>query len=131
RVLGARRTILVFASGHLVATLATQVPVAVLIGLGSLGRGWADILDFGVSYGLLTATGVLLAMLTRRRRWVGLLVTPAAVASWLALDPGVTSAGHLVALNVGLLWWPWLTRRGLTGTLPGWPRRPFPATAPP
>src|SRR5215212_5583341 len=66
RVVGGRWTALVFVSGHLVATLATEVPVAILIRLGDLGRQWATVLDVGVSYGLYTTLGVLFGLLAAR-----------------------------------------------------------------
>src|SRR5262249_33086701 len=117
RVVGGRWTALVFASGHVIATLATQLPVALLIRFGHLGRSWADVIDVGVSYGLYTPGGMLLGMLVPRRRLLLLLLTEAGSIAWFAAAPDVSGAGHLIALNLGLLWWRWLAGRGLLGAL--------------
>ncbi len=119
RAVGARWTALVFASGHVIATLATQLPVAVMISLGWLGRGWSDVLDVGVSYGLFATGGALLGMLIPRWRLVGLVAAEATALVGLALEHDVAGPGHLIALNIGLLWWRWLAGRGLSGTMRG------------
>jgi hypothetical protein len=117
RAVGGRWTALVFLSGHLIATLATEIPVAILLWLGDLGRQWATVLDVGVSYGLYTTLGVLFGLLAGRWRWTGLAVAECGTLCWLALTRDMTGAGHLIALNLGLLWWRWLHRRGMSGTL--------------
>src|SRR5262249_31666673 len=127
RVVGGRWTALVFASGHVIATLATQLPVALLIRLGHLGRSWADVVDVGVSCGLSTTGGMVLGMLVPRWRLPLLLLAEAGSIAWFAAAPEVAGAGHLVALNLGLLWWRWLAGRGLLGRLSR--RSPGPAAA--
>lgn len=121
RTVGARWTALVFASGHLLATLLTELPVAILLWLGHLGQQWETVLDVGVSYGVATTMGAALGLLLPRWRWPIL----AAIEAWtllvLALHPDMTSAGHLIALNLGLLWWPLLSRRKVLGSIRPWP----------
>lgn len=123
RAVGGRWTAMVFVSGHLIATLATQLPVALLIWLGGLGRQWENVLDVGVSYGLYTTGGVLLGLLAPRWRWIWLAVAECGTVVWLAIAHDPTGAGHLIALNFGLLWWRWLDRRGVFGTLRPWASR--------
>jgi len=120
RAVGGRWTALVFVSGHLVATLATQLPLALLIWLGKLGRQWENVLDVGVSYGLYTTLGVLLGLLVARWRWIWLAVAEGGTLVWLAAERDLTGVGHLIALNLGLLWWRWLYRRGVFGTVRPW-----------
>jgi hypothetical protein len=100
RRIGAGWTCAVFASGHVLATLATELPVMGVIAAGWLPGGrW---LDIGVSYGFLATAGALVPVLARRFR---------------------AAAGHLIAAHIGMLCWSgWLRRHGFTGTLPRPPR---------
>jgi hypothetical protein len=125
RTVGTWWTAVVFASGHLLATLLTEVPVAILLWLGHLGQQWETVLDVGVSYGVATTFGALLGLLIPRWRWPGLLMAEFWTVLVLVLHPDMTSAGHLIALNLGLLWWPWLARREVLGSL-----RPLPLQQP-
>jgi hypothetical protein len=129
RAVGGRWTAMVFVSGHLFATLATQLPVALLIWLGELGRQWDSVLDVGVSYGVYTTGGVLVGLLVPRWRWIWLAIAEGGTLLWLALAHDLTGAGHLIALNLGLLWWRWLDRRGVFGTLRPWAPLRFAAAA--
>lgn len=125
RAVGTWWTALVFLSGHLLATLATEVPVAVLLWLGDLGRQWETVLDVGVSYGVATTFGALLGLLVPRWRWPSLVAAECWVLLVLGVVHDMTSVGHVIALNLGLLWWPWLARRGVLGSI-----RPLPAQQP-
>jgi hypothetical protein len=129
RAVGGRWTAMVFLSGHLLATLLTEVPIAIMIWLGHLGRQWATVLDVGVSYGLFTTLGVLLGLLVPRARWIGLAVVEAGALLWLALDRDLDGVGHLIAINLGLLWWRWLAGRGVFGTIAVWSPLRRPATS--
>jgi hypothetical protein len=124
RRVGAGWTFAVFASGHVIATLATELPV-----MWALSRGWlptadAHWLDIGVSYGFFATAGAMVPILHRRvRGWVVLLIEVCILVIYVTDDPGsllavVTLAGHLIAAHIGMLGWqPWLRRRGLVGTL--------------
>jgi hypothetical protein len=120
RVLGGKWTAVVFASGHLLATLATEIPVAVLLWLGHLSRQWETVLDVGVSYGVATTFGALLGLLVPRWRWPLLAFTELWLLLDVALQHDLASAGHVIALNLGLLWWPFLGRRNALGSLRPW-----------
>jgi hypothetical protein len=118
RRIGSWRTVGVFASGHVVATLATELPIMVAIHLGTLPRTDAHWLDIGVSYGFFTTAGALVFLLTgRARRWALLTMELFIVLFYLTDDPNtletvVTLVGHTIAAHFGLFTWgPWLRRR--------------------
>jgi hypothetical protein len=130
RRIGTRWTILIFASGHVLATLATELPVLVAVHTHLLPWVDAHLLDVGVSYGFFAVAGALSILLpTPARWWVLGLLNASIVAIYLEMDPGsadalVTVAGHVLSLYIGMLGWlPWLRRRGLVSSLrlPPWP----------
>ncbi|WP_410587121.1 rhomboid-like protein [Amycolatopsis sp. lyj-23] len=127
RRFGARRTALVFFAGHIVATLATELPVMALINAHVLPNSAGHWLDIGVSYGFFTTAGALVFLLPGRVRLAALAATEAFIAAiWLSDDPAsldsvVTLLGHAFAAHFGLLvCGPWL-REGI--------RRPSPDSA--
>ncbi|WAL63731.1 hypothetical protein ORV05_22335 [Amycolatopsis cynarae] len=124
RRVGAGWTFAVFASGHILATLATELPVMAALSAGTLPAADARWLDIGVSYGFFATAGALVPIVERRfRRWVATGIFAFILVIYLTDEPGsllsiVTVAGHLIAALIGMLAWkPWLRRRGLTGTL--------------
>ncbi len=124
RRIGSWWTALVFASGHVLATLATELPVLWAIKAHLLPHNDGHLLDIGVSYGLAATAGAMLLLLTAPARWwaTGALVA-AILAAYLYMgladtDSIVTTAGHLTAGAIGMLgWYPWLRKRGLIGSL--------------
>jgi hypothetical protein len=114
--LGMARAISIFVSGHLTATLLTEGGVWIGIRDGLLPAGERRQIDVGVSYGLMACTGAVIALAPRRLR----LPLVVMVAGWtlesLVSDPDMTSAGHAIALLVGLAWWPVLD----AGCFGGW-----------
>ncbi|WP_200834524.1 rhomboid-like protein [Amycolatopsis alkalitolerans] len=124
RRVGAGWTFAVFASGHVLATLATELPVMVALRQGWLPAADGRWLDIGVSYGFFATAGAMVPILAKRLRLVAVAVIEVLiVVIYLTDDPGsllsiVTVAGHAIAAHIGMLgWWPWLRRRGLAGTL--------------
>lgn len=124
RRVGAGWTFAVFASGHVLATLATELPVMVALRHGWLPAADGHWLDIGVSYGFFATAGALVPVLHKRlRAAVVMLLELVIVVIYLTDDPGsllsvVTVAGHAIALHIGMIGWlPWLRRRGLVGTL--------------
>jgi hypothetical protein len=118
RRFGARRTALVFFSGHIVATLATELPVMALISAHVLPNSAGHWLDIGVSYGFFTTAGALVFLLPGRARLLALAAMEAFIAAiWLSDDPAaldsvVTLLGHAFAAHFGLLvCGPWLRER--------------------
>lgn len=115
RVLGAGRTAVIFVSGHVLATLLTEVPIALSIEAGWLPHSAAYRLDFGVSYGVATCIIALAGIARGRARVAVLTLTVIALVTSIVLDPDMTEAGHGVACLVGFGWWWWLASRGLLG----------------
>jgi rhomboid family protein len=111
RRFGARRAATVFFSGHVLATLVTELPVMALISAHVLPDSAGHWLDIGVSYGFFTTAGALVFLLRGRTRLVALAVLAAFVAViWLGDDPAslgsvVTLLGHTFAAHFGLLFW--------------------------
>ncbi|MFD0446322.1 rhomboid-like protein [Streptomyces indonesiensis] len=68
RRLGGVRTAAVFLLGHVLATLLTEVPVAVSVAAGHLPDSSLRRLDYGVSYGLIACAAALAGLLSPRRR---------------------------------------------------------------
>jgi hypothetical protein len=124
RRIGARWTALVFASGHVLATLVTEVPVLWATRAHLLPHDDAHLLDVGVSYGFYASAGALLLLLRGPARWwlLGLLNVSILL---IYLDMGLTDAdsvvtalGHGTALYIGMIGWqPMLRRRGLIGSV--------------
>lgn len=130
RRVGAGWTFAVFVSGHVVATLATELPVMIALRHGWLPAEDGHWLDIGVSYGFFATAGAMVPVLAKRFRLAAVAVIELLiVVIYLTDDPGsllsiVTVAGHAIAAHIGILgWWPWLRRRGLVGTLRFTPRR--------
>jgi hypothetical protein len=111
RRFGARRTAVVFFSGHVVATLATEVPIMALISWHVLGQSAGKWLDIGVSYGFFTTAGALVFLLRGRARLAALALLEAFIAliyltdEPASLDSIVTLLGHACAAHFGLLFW--------------------------
>jgi hypothetical protein len=129
RRIGARWTVLVFASGHVTATLATELPVLWAVRTHLLPLVDATLVDVGVSYGFFAAAGALVLMLpTPIRWWVLGVLNIGILGFYLSDDPTtaesvVTVFGHALSLYIGMLGWlPLLRRRELVGSLrlPGW-----------
>lgn len=132
RRIGSWWTALIFASGHVLATLATELPVLWAIKAHWLPHNDAHLLDIGVSYGLAATAGALLLLLAAPARWWATSALVAAIlAAYLYMGLGdtdsiVTTAGHLTAGAIGMLgWYRWLRKRGLIGSLrlPSWRTR--------
>ncbi|MDQ6650948.1 MAG: hypothetical protein M3Z02_12650 [Actinomycetota bacterium] len=118
---GAAQVLLVFACGHVLATLATELPVAYAVGHHLLPVAAAHRLDVGVSYGFYAALGSCLLLVRPRVRAALLVAAGAVVLVPLALDLDLTTTGHLLALACGLACAPLLRQRGNGAAAP---RRP-------
>ncbi|MFQ6397290.1 rhomboid-like protein [Nocardia sp. KC 131] len=103
RWLGTGRWILLFATGHIGATLLTVTAISRLIDRGVIPTRVAVAADVGTSYGF-TAVLTAMAFLFRgkvRVLWLGLILVTLATA--LAVGPTFTDYGHLCAALIGLL----------------------------
>lgn len=124
RRVGALWTVLVFASGHVLASLATELPVLWAVRSHLLPPVDAHLVDVGVSYGFFaTAGALLLTVPTPVRWWLLATLNCCIVAIYLGsgptrIDAVVTVAGHALALHTGMVGWaPWARRHGLVGSL--------------
>jgi uncharacterized membrane protein len=106
RWLGTRRWGVVFAAGHVLATLGTALGLWVAIRYGWAPQRLVDGVDVGVSYGFAAVAACFSYRLPGPWRWrwaVGLLLI---AATALLVDRTFTDAGHLLALCVGLACYP-------------------------
>ena len=117
RRIGGLRTAGVFLLGHVLATLATEVPVGLAVLVGHLPDSSLHRLDYGVSFGVAASVGALTGLLTPWLRWPLL----AAFGGMLLLDllaftDPMTNWGHLISLAIGVATWPvtrgWYRARG-------------------
>lgn len=110
RRLGSRRTVEIFAVGHVGATLVTAAGLWVALRFDAVERSVVHARDVGVSYGLFAVAGALTSTLAPsvRRRYASLLV--ATLVGIFAVAPSFTNAGHAVALLLGLACTPLLAR---------------------
>ncbi|MEV0635026.1 rhomboid-like protein [Streptomyces sp. NPDC050619] len=108
---GGARTACVFLLGHVLATLATEVPVGLGVLVGHLPDSSLHRLDYGVSFGVAACVGALAGLLTPWLRWPLLAVFGGMlVLDLLAFTDPMTSYGHLISLGIGVATWPAVRR---------------------
>ncbi|MFD9908057.1 rhomboid-like protein [Streptomyces sp. NPDC059063] len=116
RRVGSLRAAGVFVLGHVVATLATEIPVGLSVLAGHLPGSSLHRLDYGISFGVAASVGALAGVLTPWLRWVLLAGFGAMLVDDLvAFTDPMTNWGHLLAFAVGVATWPLLrggARRG-------------------
>lgn len=111
RRIGGRHTAVVFLLGHVLATLATEIPVGASVLTGGLPGTSLHRLDYGISFGVAASVGALAALLPWWSRWPLLLAF-----GWMLLDDlmaftdPMTNWGHLIALAIGIATWPVVRR---------------------
>ncbi|MEU8750812.1 rhomboid-like protein [Streptomyces chartreusis] len=111
RRIGGARTAVVFLLGHVLATLATEVPVGLAVLAGHLPDSSLHRLDYGVSFGVATSIGALAGLLRPWLGWPVLAIFGALlVQDLLGFADPLTGWGHLIALIIGVGLWP-LVRR--------------------
>ncbi|MGA4839642.1 rhomboid-like protein [Streptomyces sp. G45] len=109
RRVGSVRAAGVFVLGHVVATLATEIPVGLSVLAGHLPGSSLHRLDYGISFGVAASVGALAGVLTPWLRWVLLAGFGAMlVDDLIAFYDPMTNWGHLLALAVGVTTWPLL-----------------------
>ncbi|GAA5701503.1 hypothetical protein Save01_02315 [Streptomyces avermitilis] len=108
---GGRRTAGVFLLGHVLATLATEVPVGFAVLAGHLPGSSLHRLDYGISFGVAACVGALAGLLTPWPRCTILVVFGGSLVADLVefADP-MTDWGHLMALSIGVGMWPVVRR---------------------
>ncbi|MGJ5891177.1 rhomboid-like protein [Streptomyces niveiscabiei] len=115
RRIGGPRTALVFLAGHVVATLATELPVGFAVLVGELPDSSLHRFDYGISFGVAASLGAVTGLLRPWVRWPVLVLFGGTLLQDLVnmTDP-VSNWGHLIALGVGVGMWRWV-RRWSTG----------------
>lgn len=111
RRVGVRWTVLVFLSGHVLATVLTEVPIGGAIWLGWVPLTAARRMDVGVSYGMYAVVAAYAGLQSTSRRRLVTLAVVAVVAVPLVRSHDMTSVGHALSVLIGLSWWPALSRR--------------------
>jgi hypothetical protein len=107
RRVGGVRTAVVFLLGHLLATLATEVPVGLAVLAGRLPDSSLHRLDYGISFGVAACVGALAGLLRPWLRWSLLAAFGALLLQdLLAFTDPMTNWGHLIALAIGVAAWP-------------------------
>ena len=101
RRLGSGRTTLVFAAGHVGATLLTAAGLWVALRVDLVERSVVNARDVGPSYGFFAVAALMTAFVDRRLRtfYVAGLVILLVVT--LAVSQTFTDVGHLLALLIG------------------------------
>ncbi|USQ83444.1 hypothetical protein NFX46_06360 [Streptomyces phaeoluteigriseus] len=120
RRIGGVRTAGVFLLGHVLATLATEVPVGLAVLVGHLPDSSLHRLDYGISFGVAASVGALAGLLTPWLRWPLLAVFGGMLLQdLLALTDPLSDWGHLAALAIGVATWPWVRRCGAAKAVGG------------
>ncbi|MFF8724984.1 rhomboid-like protein [Streptomyces sp. NPDC015171] len=111
RRIGGVRAAGVFLAGHVLATLATEVPVGLAVLVGHLPATSLHRLDYGISFGVAASVGALAGLLGPWLRWPLLVLAAGLLLDDLfAYADPLTDWGHLIALTIGVTAWP-LVRR--------------------
>ncbi|KUN85063.1 hypothetical protein AQJ64_12595 [Streptomyces griseoruber] len=109
--IGGPRTAVVFLLGHVLATLATEVPVGLAVLVGHLPDSSLHRLDYGISFGVAASVGALAGLL---RPWLRLPLLIALggllLQDLIAFTDPLTDWGHLIALAIGVGTWPRVRR---------------------
>ncbi|KJY39589.1 MULTISPECIES: rhomboid-like protein [Streptomyces] len=106
RWLGTLRWLVIVATAHIVATLASQKLLLMAIEDNRAPHSMTHVVDIGVSYGLAASVGVLTYRLPNPWRWLYLAGVVAFFAIPLLTGGSFTDLGHAISLAVGLLAWP-------------------------
>ncbi len=111
RRVGTRATFAIFATGHVVATLVTEGAVGLGVHTGVLPASALTRLDVGVSYGLVAVLAAAVGFAPLRWRVLAVAAALLAIAhftQWDLRQWNMTHWGHLIALGLGVAWWPGL-----------------------
>jgi hypothetical protein len=97
------RLALVFAVGHIGATLLVAAGLVVAVNFGWLPGSITRATDVGMSYGATAVLGTLSAAVPRRwrRAWIGWWLAVGVAVVWLGRD--FTDVGHATAMVLGML----------------------------
>ncbi|GAA3832134.1 hypothetical protein GCM10022403_076620 [Streptomyces coacervatus] len=117
RRIGGARTAVVFLLGHVLATLATEVPVGLAVLVGHLPDSSLHRLDYGISFGVAASVGALAGLLAPWLRWpVLVLFGSMLVEDLIEFTDPLSNWGHLISLAIGIATWPMIRRWYRTAT---------------
>lgn len=105
QALGTRRTVAIFAAGHVGATLLVALGLWIGIRAGAFSPRLDETTDVGVSYGFVAAAAAFTFVLPRRARPVYAAALVGYLVFRLVAGRTYTDAGHLVALAIGYGLW--------------------------
>jgi len=114
RRVGARRTIAVFAVGHVFATLLTALGLWVALRVDAVEHSVVNARDVGASYGFFALAGCLGYLVDRRLRTGYFAALFGFVVALAVVSATFTDFGHLIAVALGLACYP-LIARGSAG----------------
>jgi hypothetical protein len=119
RRIGGLRTAAVFLAGHILATLATEVPVGLAVLVGHLPDSSLHRMDYGISFGVAACVGALAGLLTPWLRVPAVVLFGGLLVEDLVefTDP-MTNWGHLMAFTIGVALWPVVRRWNAQGRRP-------------
>lgn len=118
RRIGGARTATVFLLGHVLATLATEVPVGLAVLVGHLPVSSLHRFDYGISFGVATSVGALAGLLRPwLRRPVLVLFGGMLIQDLVNLTDPLTNWGHLISLVIGVGLWPVVRRWCVSGSV--------------
>jgi len=117
RRLGSGRTTLVFAAGHVGATLLTAAGLWVALRFDAVVRCIVNARDVGASYGFIAVAALMTVLLDRRLRVVYASGIAAYIVWSLVSTHTFTDVGHLLAALLGLACLP-LARRAREASAP-------------
>jgi hypothetical protein len=106
RRIGSRRTIAVFAIGHVGATLITAAGLTVALHFDAVERSVVDVRDVGPSYGFFAVAAVMTYLLARGLRAPYAVALVAYLATTAVLSGSFGDYGHLAAAALGLASYP-------------------------
>jgi len=110
RRIGSGRTTLVFAAGHIGATLLTALGLWIALQLDAVEHSVVNAPDVGASYGFFAVAALMTVLLDRRLRVVYASGIALFVLGSLALTHTFTDVGHLLSVLLGVACLP-LARR--------------------
>jgi hypothetical protein len=106
RRIGSRRTVGVFAIGHIGATLIIAAGLWVALHLGAVERSVVDVRDVGTSYGFFAVAAAMTFLLARALRAPYALALVAYLGTTAVLSGSFGDFGHLVAAALGFAAYP-------------------------
>lgn len=111
RRIGGARTAVVFLAGHILATLATEVPVGLAVLVGHLPDSSLHRMDYGISFGVATCVGALAGLVSPWVRWpLVVLFGGMLIEDLIEFTDPLTNWGHVFSLAIGLAMWPVVRR---------------------